>query len=326
MSRPFIPLFWLSSSGPMAGPMFPAAGIVACLLLWPGAQRTACADSQSPADDSPPVPAPAQPDSSVPSSGPDQILERFVQECLPITPGTAPFPQSFQFGGPDGENHAAARREVLLPVHFRISRYEVTQELYELVMGRNPSRWKGPRNSAESMTYRDAVQFCQKLTGLLHSRKLIPADQVVRLPTEVEWEYCCRAGTTTRYSFGDEAARPEDKPPQAALLDRYAWHTGNAAGNDPAVGVLQPNAWGLYDMHGYLWEFVDGVWTRDGRPLDPAQPPLSTRPVRIIRGGSWKDPAALLTSSSRQPIGEGTLDDAVGFRCVIAEKPQAETR
>ena len=82
-------------------------------------------------------------------------------------------------------------------------------------------------------------------------------------PAKAEWEYCCRAGTTTKYSFGDEAQKPGDVTPKATLLGEYGWHTGNAAGNDPPVGALKPNPWGLYDMHGYLWEFTADGWNPD---------------------------------------------------------------
>ena len=114
------------------------------------------------------------------------------------------------------------------------------------------------RNSAEMMTSTDALTFCDKLTQELRTRKLIAEDELIRLPSEAEWEYCCRAGTDTAYSFGEmaQAAGEDVKQNQASILDRYGWHTGNAAGNDPPVGALKPNAWGLYDVHGYLWEFT----------------------------------------------------------------------
>src|SRR5690606_4735501 len=118
---------------------------------------------------------------------------------------------------------------------------------------------------------------------------------LVRLPTEAEWEYAARAGTTTSYSFGDDPMK----------LGDYAWFSGNAAGNDPPVGAKLPNPWGLYDMHGYLWEWCADVghgnyavaptngsaWTSGG---DSTQ--------RVIRGGSWKDPASTLRSAARAGV------------------------
>jgi formylglycine-generating enzyme required for sulfatase activity len=185
-------------------------------------------------------------------------------------------------------------------------------------MGSNPSRWKGARNSVESMSYTDAESFCAKLTTRLQAAKLIEATETVRLPTEAEWEYCCRAGTETRYSFGDAAALKTDKDPKASILDEYAWHTGNAAGNDPAVGVLKPNPWDLFDMHGYLWEYVSDA--EDRRAAINQKTPATELSTCIIRGGSWRDRASDLTSGARRSMPIQETSDAVGFRCVIAQK------
>ncbi|MCA9063489.1 MAG: formylglycine-generating enzyme family protein [Planctomycetaceae bacterium] len=255
------------------------------------------------------------------------ILKRFVDECVLVTPGTDPFPRSFVFGSVEGSNNTAPAREVTLDRTFRMSRYEVTQELYEIIAGDNPSRWKGKRNSAESMTYAEAVRFCRVLTVILRREQLIGEKEVVRLPTEIEWEYCCRAGTKTRYSFGDDAKTADEPDPGAGILDAYAWHTGNAAGNDPAVGILKPNPWGLCDCHGYLWEFTADEWTETGVASTGAENAASdsSAAMRTVRGGSWKDDSSRLTSTSRQPVAASASDDAIGFRCLIAEKPQALT-
>jgi formylglycine-generating enzyme required for sulfatase activity len=258
-----------------------------------------------------------------------QLLETFVDELVEITPGTGRFPTSFQQGG----DHRLEQpvHEVTLSQSFSISKYEIPQNLYEAVMGANPSRWKGVRNSAESMTFREAVEFCRKLTNRLRNEKLIGDDEIIRLPSESEWEYCCRAGTTTAYSFGEQAQADGDAPPKATILDQYAWHTGNAAGNDPAVGVLKPNPWGLYDMHGYLWEFCSDEWhpdyegaPTDGSPwVDPkSNPSAEAEPAvrRVLRGGSWKDEFSSLRSSSRRAFGQDSRDDAVGIRCVRSRK------
>lgn len=181
---------------------------------------------------------------------------------------------------------------------FQISKYEVTQQLYESLTGKNPSRWKGPRNSLELLTYEEAQRFCILLTSWYRVPKDSDQDIVVRLPTEAEWEYSCRAGTTTKYSFGDDPAK----------LGDYAWFHGNAAGNDPPVGAKKPNPLGLYDMHGYLWEMCSGS-------EDPSK--------IILRGGSWKDNAELLTSASRRVVSSDIKDDAVGFRCVIGKLPKS---
>jgi formylglycine-generating enzyme required for sulfatase activity len=180
-----------------------------------------------------------------------------------------------------------------VPEGPKVAKYEVTQELWEKVMGANPSKWKGKRNSVEMLSFAEAVDFCAKVTGLLREAKLIGAAEEVRLPAEAEWEKFARAGTSTAYSFGDDVKD----------LDAHAWHAGNAAGNDPPVGAKKPNPWGLHDIHGYLWEWCS---TADGGA--------------VLRGGSWKDKAEKLTSAFRQPAPRELKDDAVGLRCVLAKK------
>ncbi|MCR9201276.1 MAG: formylglycine-generating enzyme family protein [Planctomycetaceae bacterium] len=244
-----------------------------------------------------------QQDTRRPSADERAMLKRFVKECQLVTPGQGRFPATATVGQPQPSPNERARAEVPMAAAFRISRYETTQELYSAVMGGNPSRWQGPRNSVERMTIAAARQFCRRLTDRLRTEKLISDQQFVRLPTDVEWEYCCRAGTKTRFHFGDSIGDAGETD----RLDAVAWHTGNAAGNDPAVGVLKPNAWGLFDMHGYLWEFVE---TPDNVNATRA----------TIRGGSWRDRHPLLSSASYLTIPASETGDHIGFRCVIAEK------
>ena len=108
------------------------------------------------------------------------------------------------------------------------------------------------------LSYEDGVEFCRRATEAMRVAKLITTQQVIRLPSEAEWEYAARAGSSTRYSFGDASE----------MLGDYAWFTGNAAGNDPAVGAKRPNAWQLYDMHGYLWEWCADAWHDNYEVLD----------------------------------------------------------
>lgn len=213
-------------------------------------------------------------------AGQPELLKTFRDEFVAIMPGEGKFPPSLK----------VADKSAPLTSSFAIAKYEVTQDLWEEVMGSNPSKWKGKRNSVEMFTYADAQEFCRRATVLMRKAKLIEPGELVRLPTETEWEYCCRAGTSTKYSFGDDVKD----------LNDYAWHTGNAAGNDPPVGAKKPNPWGLYDMHGYLWEFCSG---------------------RAIRGGSWKDKPEQLASDVRVMATETLADDAVGLRCVLAKLP-----
>jgi formylglycine-generating enzyme required for sulfatase activity len=207
------------------------------------------------------------------------ILTRFAKELLPLTPGMGRYP-------------AAAN---VKPIRF--ATVEVTQELYQWVMNETPSRWQGPRNSVEMVSYPEAVAFTGKLTQKLRQAKRLAEDEVVRLPTLAEWQYACRAGTTTMYSFGDSAEQ----------LGEFGWYTQNAAGNDPPVAAKKPNPWGLHDLHGYLWEWCEGP---EGKP--------------VIAGGSWTSSAAECASTSFKAIPPTTRQADIGFR-VVVEKQRPKT-
>ena len=255
---------------------------------------------------------------------PMKLLQTFRSEFIAITPGRGKFPQSFQMGhSKQGDDSRQPVHRVTFSYDFQIAKYEVPQNLWQAVMGSNPSRWKGPRNSVEMLSFRQAQQFCEKVTRQMRAANLIQPNQIVRLPSEAEWEYVARAGTTTIYSFGDNIAQ----------LDAHAWHTGNAKGNDPPVGAKKPNPWGLYDMHGYLREWCLDTAHADyqGAPIDGSAWTEKGNPQRrIIRGGSWKDNAEKLTSSYRQGVDDrfqaaGIVgadaelrDTALGLRCVLA--------
>lgn len=214
-----------------------------------------------------------------------EILKTFKSEFVAVTPAGGKLPP------------------------FSIGKYEVPQDLWQAVMGENPSRWKGKRNSVEMLSLADAREFCRQATELMRSAGLIDKNQTIRLPTEAEWEYAARAGTTTKYSFGDDVSK----------LGEYAWFTGNAAGNDPAVGAKKPNPLGLYDIHGYLWEWTDANVAGTG---DAAR-------QGVLRGGSWKDKAEALASDSRRVVNAALADDAVGLRCVLTvsalQQPATQT-
>jgi formylglycine-generating enzyme required for sulfatase activity len=240
-----------------------------------------------------------------------KLLTTFREEFVIITPGEGPYPATFRMGGEHQQEQP--QHDVTFADSFEVARYEVPQNLYQAVMGRNPSRWKGQRNAVEMVSFVDATEFCRRATELMRTAKLIENNQVIRLPSEAEWEYFARSGTPTRYSFGDEENQ----------LGEYAWYTGNAAGNDPPVGAKKSNPWGLYDIHGYVWEWCSDVAHDDynGAPAD-GSPWLENGRAgqRLLRGGSWKDESSMLRSAVRRMLAEDQVDDAIGFRCVLGKE------
>jgi len=234
-----------------------------------------------------------------------KLLRLFRSEFVAVVPG------SFQRGSADGRENERPLTTVTLKKPFHMAAYEVPQNLWQAVLGTDPSRWKGPRNSVELLTFAEAVEFCVKATSMMRSTGLIQEDEIIRLPSEAEWEYCARAGTTTRYSFGDAIAK----------LDDHAWSTRNAAGNDPPVGARKPNPWKLYDVHGYLWEWCLDSWSDDyeGAPTDGSPRVDEDAASGVLRGGSWKDQAEKLTSSYRRQAPRETRGDEIGLRCVLAK-------
>jgi sulfatase modifying factor 1 len=204
---------------------------------------------------------------------------------------------------------------------FYIDKYLVTQEQFQKVTGSNPSRWKGDRNPVEQVRWSDAVKFCNKrseLEGLqpcydLNTWQCRFDASGYRLPTEAEWEYACRAGSTTSYFFGDNPAK----------LGEYAWHQGNSGGKPKPVGEKKPNPWDLYDMSGNLWQWCNDFYKVDYYAESPKQDPRG--PVegqtKVVRGGAWRFGAETCRSGYRYNENPGYSDvcfgyDIYGFRCV----------
>jgi formylglycine-generating enzyme required for sulfatase activity len=171
---------------------------------------------------------------------------------------------------------------------FAIGKYPVTQAQYEAVMGTNPSYFKNnPQNPVEQVSYDDAKAFCQKLSQI--------TGKTYRLPTEAEWEYACRAGTTTRYYFGDNDNQ----------LGNYAWYDGNSNRTTHPVGQKKPNGWGLYDMSGNLWEWCEDDWhdSYAGAPNDGTawiDNDNRSQSRKCLRGGSWLSSPNLCRSALRR--------------------------
>jgi formylglycine-generating enzyme required for sulfatase activity len=181
----------------------------------------------------------------------------------------------FMMGSPndeqDRQDDEGPLRQVTITKSFYIGVYPVTQEQYEQVMAISHSRFReSVQNPVETTTWDEAVAFCNKLSQRTGKK--------VHLPTEAQWEYACRAGTTTRYSFGDKEE----------TLDDYGWSQSNSKAKTHPVGEKKPNPWGLYDMHGNVWQWCSDWYAdsyKNASNEDP-QGPGSGR-GRVLRGGSW---------------------------------------
>jgi len=243
------------------------------------------------------------------------ILKLFAEEFVAITPGKGKFPESFMMGTEKGgHDNERPQHKVTFKYSFAMAKYEVTQELYHVVVGSNPAKFQGLRNGIDRVSWDDANAFCEKATGLLREAKLIKETERIRLPSEAEWEYCCRAGTTTAWSFGDNEND----------LGKYSWYKDNSAKEDPPVGKKLPNAWGLYDMHGYVWEWCADAWHPDYKdaPTDGSARKKSDSKDRVLRGGAYPDPPDEQRSAYRHHAAPDAKTGAIGFRCVkvAAEK------
>jgi formylglycine-generating enzyme required for sulfatase activity len=191
--------------------------------------------------------------------------------------------------------------EVTISKPFFMGVYLVTQEQYEQVMGNNPSFFKVAANPVERVSWADAVEFCKAL-----SKK---TGKTVTLPTEAQWEYACRAGTKTRFSFGDN---------ENAMGD-YGWDR-RSGGHTHPVGEKKPNAWGLYDMHGNVWEWCSDWYDKDyysakGNDRDPQGP--ASGAGRVTRGGCWLNDPMSCQSAFRTFWAPAERSNCVGFRVVV---------
>ena len=214
---------------------------------------------------------------------------------------------SFQMGSPESES---GRYDDEGPVHavaldgFWMGTTEVTQAQYNMVMGTNPSYFKGANLPVDSVSWNGAMAFCRRLSER--------TGKTYTLPTEAQWEYACRAGSMTRFSFGNSDSD----------LGAYAWYRGNSNSRTHPVGTKRPNAWGLYDMHGNVWEWCLDWYGADfyGTAAARAKNPVDNNAAneRVLRGGSWRlDP--LFCRSARRSWGSpADAYRSVGFRVVAA--------
>jgi len=215
---------------------------------------------------------------------------------------------SFTMGSPKkekGRGDDEKQVKVTITRAFELGKTVVTQQQWIEVMETTP--WKreyGNNYPAVNVSWNDATKFCKKLTALERKSGKLSAKQKYRLPTEAEWEYACRAGTTTAYSCGDD---------ESSLGD-YAWYDDNSGAELHEVATKKPNPWGLFDMHGNVWEWCEDWYTESLSGGDDPKGP-SAGSYRVLRGGNWRS-ASGCRSASRLYSSPASRDGYCGFRIV----------
>lgn len=248
-----------------------------------------------------------EPEVKVPEVSEVQLDERIIRFDEDVTMKLRLIPAgTFQMGSPPSER---GRDSDEGPVHtvridkpFFMGVHEVTQEQYQKVMGTNPSKYTGAKLPVHMVSWHEAKEFCEKLSNMSGER--------FRLPTEVEWEYACRAGSTTAYYWGN------------SYDERYAWTLRNSRGAIQEVGMLLPNAWGLYDMSGSLWEWCEDTYNKNypGAEEKTTRRPRFQNNDRILRGGAWNVNPQFSRSANRSRNVPETRMDYDGFRVVMEVK------
>ena len=259
----------------------------------------------------------------------DQVLKQpVVSRTLKIEPGK-PFTNTvgmkfvhipsgkFTMGSPPGElgrTEFEYQHEVVISHGFYLQTTEVTQKQWTLVMGKNLSKIIGDNHPVDQVSWLDTQKFIRRLN-------LMEAGGKYRLPTEAEWEYACRAGTTTAFSSGDISAAGSDHDPN---LNRVGWYWGNSAQTSHPAAKKEPNAWGLYDMHGNVWEWSQdwyagwyNKFTQGVAIVDP-RGSLKGR-QKVFRGGSWFSGAEYSRAADRMRARPDTRSYGIGFRVARSE-------
>ncbi|NCS79583.1 MAG: SUMF1/EgtB/PvdO family nonheme iron enzyme [Microcystis aeruginosa K13-07] len=248
-----------------------------------------------------PIPPQTQPETALgdKTSFTENLAKGVTLEMVSLPAG------KFLMGSPDIDIDASDDEK---PPHqvkvnsFAIGKYPITQAQYQAVMGNNPSSFKNnPQNPVEKVSWNDAQAFCQKLSQI--------TGKTYRLPTEAEWEYACRAGTTTRYYFGDNDNQ----------LGDYAWGSENSNDTTHPVGQKKPNGWGLYDMSGNVWEWCEDDWHNSyaGAPDDGTawiDNDNRSQSRKCLRGGSWYYIPNSCRSAVRSRYYPGDHVSSLGFR------------
>ena len=223
---------------------------------------------------------------------------------------------SFTMGSPEGEigrQENETPHEVTISNSYYLGVFEVTQGEYEKVIEERPSVFIGIHLPVNQISREDAVTFCKKLSDLPEEKA---TGRNYRLPTEAEWEYACRANSPTAYCFGDSTES----------LGEYAWFDTNDGRTPHPVGQKKPNRWGLYDMHGNVWEWCNDWYIEypSGAAINPSGPRGGKS--FVFRGGSWSNPAASCRSAHRFTIEPTFRSGSLGFRVALsppAKQPEA---
>jgi formylglycine-generating enzyme required for sulfatase activity len=210
---------------------------------------------------------------------------------------------TFSMGASDGRDDEKPVHKVQITKPFYVGKFKVTQAQWRAIMDASPSTFEGNKNPVEGVSWDDCQEFLKKL-----DEKFAPLGLKFRLPTEAQWEFVCRAGTATQYSFGKDESD----------LGDYAWFARNSEKKTHPVGEKKANAWGLYDVHGNVWEWCADWYDKDyyGKSpgSDPAGPATGTQ--RVMRGGSWFSYAPFCRSAVRMSAERDARSDNVGLRVI----------
>jgi formylglycine-generating enzyme required for sulfatase activity len=280
------------------------AALVAALAAIGCSQRAAIQTDLQPRPATPP--AALEVITNAPSPGPVagspwtlRLPNNAALEMLPVAAG------SFTMGSETGDGDEKPVHNVEITKPYWLGKYEVTQAQWAAVMRTSPSYFKGAQFPVEQVSWHDAVEYCAKLTNQERAAGRLPAGYRYTLPTEAQWEYTCRAGTTGNYGGSGN-------------LNEMGWYGDNSGNKTHDVGGKSPNAWGFYDMHGNVWE-----WCADrkgsypsGSVTDPTGPNAGS--LRVLRGGSWIRSSHYCRSAYRYFDDPGGRYYNLGFRVALA--------
>jgi len=254
-------------------------------------------------------------DSPQTESQPPEIVQTRSGIEMVLIPGGR-----FTMGSDDAAADQAPAHEVWVDA-FLMDRHEMTQEVYGKLVQPNGSHFKGPQRPVEMISWAEAALYCNKRSRAEGFQPCYDEETAqcnfeadgYRLPTEAEWEYACRAGGTTRWSFGNDPGR----------LPKHAWFKDNAEKTTHPVKEKAANSWGLYDMHGNVAEWCNDVYDQDYYQTSPQKNPRGPAEgdKYVLRGGAWNSSQEACGAAYRVGENPGFQDacfarDAIGFRCV----------